>query len=557
MRTEPIAVMTEKGNISSSRRPPVPNIRCCYSLKKRKRRKLIEVGIGISIMGFAMLLVLVDIEKTSNITKILQQKDTTSSRSNNDSQQYNKKQSPVWPAPNNTCYTINHPSTYQRNRSDATTATIDPTTETTDTSSPNLFPVWVVPNHFRQHEIQHFLRDGVEQSPLFLALEGEDVYKIHQVNQTKVVWLVDQIRLGFRTEGSGNDKYPRFCWLTYKWTKERMKIASSQQNQEDKNRSTTSNDDDDDSSLSWPVHFIDWRDDPLQVNYCTYHKFVKLIGKDHVQYHKRSLVANRTFDYQRTQQLQAGHIRSFDDTNWQKYTSAAPKHVPYAVRTDTVREVYKTILEIYNEDMQSSCLDLASNLPRPKDVVHYWPIQTPAKINRSGGNSAHWREAVSRGIQEWAVTSTKNTNTNINNQTENDVNNLRPQVVYTDFTGTPDDAGRATASNTYIASMLEYKIVVVCQRNRHEDHYRLFEALVTGALVFTDTMLTLPLGLEADQSIIVYDTIEDMQNKLTWYLHPSNTTIREKIARRGRDISMRRHRSWHRVEEIVFGAIQS
>ena len=84
-----------------------------------------------------------------------------------------------------------------------------------------------------------------------------------------------------------------------------------------------------------------------------------------------------------------------------------------------------------------------------------------------------------------------------------------------------------------------------------EDHYRLFEALCSGALVMTDRMLSLPEGLQDGVSLVEFSSIDELKAKVLHYLRNSNERIA--IATRGKRIAMERHRSWHRMEEVVFG----
>ena len=111
--------------------------------------------------------------------------------------------------------------------------------------------------------------------------------------------------------------------------------------------------------------------------------------------------------------------------------------------------------------------------------------------------------------------------------------------------------GRRGVNADYIDGMLQTKILVVTQRDYWEDHYRLFEALISGAMVMTDRMLSLPAGLENGTSLIEFISEEDLRAKIHYYLQ--NTEKRLEIAREGRLVSMTKHRSWHRIEEIIFG----
>jgi spore maturation protein CgeB len=81
------------------------------------------------------------------------------------------------------------------------------------------------------------------------------------------------------------------------------------------------------------------------------------------------------------------------------------------------------------------------------------------------------------------------------------------------------------------------------------------EALVSGALVMSDVMLSIPPDFVDGESIIFYHNMTDLQNKVLYYLdHPKE---RLEIARRGWILAFHRHRSWHRMEEVFFGKILS
>jgi spore maturation protein CgeB len=79
----------------------------------------------------------------------------------------------------------------------------------------------------------------------------------------------------------------------------------------------------------------------------------------------------------------------------------------------------------------------------------------------------------------------------------------------------------------------------------------LFEALISGAVVMTDRMLSLPLGLKNGTSILEFSSADELRSMIEYYL--KHTEERLAIAHQGRRISMMHHRSWHRMEEIIFG----
>jgi hypothetical protein len=89
----------------------------------------------------------------------------------------------------------------------------------------------------------------------------------------------------------------------------------------------------------------------------------------------------------------------------------------------------------------------------------------------------------------------------------------------------------------------------VTQRDAWEDHYSLFKALISGSIVMTDRMLSLPQGLQNGTSVIEFTGEEDLK-----FLYFTNQfTERLSVAREGRKVAMTRHRTWHRIEEVIFG----
>lgn len=122
------------------------------------------------------------------------------------------------------------------------------------------------------------------------------------------------------------------------------------------------------------------------------------------------------------------------------------------------------------------------------------------------------------------------------------------------ITGSADRQGRRTPQPAYVKAMLDTKIVVVTQRDEWEDHFRLYEALLSGAMVMTDQMLTLPdLGLKNGTSIVEFNTVESLVSLANYNL--THEDERQSIAREGRFIALSRHRSWHRMEKISLGSI--
>jgi Glycosyl transferases group 1 len=101
--------------------------------------------------------------------------------------------------------------------------------------------------------------------------------------------------------------------------------------------------------------------------------------------------------------------------------------------------------------------------------------------------------------------------------------------------------------------MLTTKMIVVAQRDEYEDHYRSMVSLVCGAMVMTDVMLGLPDGFQDKQNIVVYSSAETLKEQLYFYLNTKNEMKRRNIAKKGWEMAMPKHRSWQRVEELLFG----
>ena len=103
----------------------------------------------------------------------------------------------------------------------------------------------------------------------------------------------------------------------------------------------------------------------------------------------------------------------------------------------------------------------------------------------------------------------------------------------------------------YLEALVSSKIVVVSQRDEWEDAYSLMESLASGALVAVDRMLAPPEGMINNTNCIFYDGMSSLRRLIRYYLN--HDTERKAIAQKGWELVMGRHRSWHRIETILFG----
>ena len=268
-------------------------------------------------------------------------------------------------------------------------------------------------------------------------------------------------------------------------------------------------------SLTWPVFVVDWSD-RTNTPRCT--QIEDELGCDNVHYSIRSIVKDRTWNSD-TEWVNVGRIQQLE---------ANYNHVPLFVRTDTVETLENVLQEQYDMNLASPI----ERIRRPIDVSHFWPLDLKGVKDAV---HAKLRQKVSHTIVELANTS-----------------HLQ---VFVCLAGNALQAGRRQVQSAYIEAMLNTKIIVVTQRDDWEDHYRLFEALVSGAMVMTDRMLSLPSGLQNGTSIVEFESAEDLRQKIMYYV--SHSDERLDIARKGREVSMSQHRTFHRVEQVVFGKVVS
>lgn len=264
--------------------------------------------------------------------------------------------------------------------------------------------------------------------------------------------------------------------------------------------------------LHWPIFIIDFTDG-IQLPHCGAVEAV--VGASNVRYSTRSLARryfNEKMNWTKTYQVldleQGGH---------------SYLHTPLIVRTDTVA----SLAENLGTRGHSLSSDIES-LERPVDVAHYWPVGDQSMV---GTLNSRLRTRIGDILEQL--------------EKEKHLN------FFLGLKGRGERTGRRGVNQEYIGGLLETKIVVVSQRDHWEDHYRLMEALIGGALVMTDRMVGLPAGLENGTSIVEFDSEESLRSLIVYYL--DHEIDRQEIARRGRRVAMARHRSWHRMEEIVFG----
>jgi hypothetical protein len=180
----------------------------------------------------------------------------------------------------------------------------------------------------------------------------------------------------------------------------------------------------------------------------------------------------------------------------------------------------------------SSLRDGTKDIPdRDLDVAHFW---------RDGDNSHYGflRRKVASTIT--ALNGTKVHGHRVRWLVKGINNSQTPEELY-------------SIQSEYVRLLLSAKIVVVAQNDEWEDHAVLMEALSSGALVMTDDMLNAPWGLKNHSNVVMYDSPNSLERLVHYYLHPQNEQRRLAIAQKGWELAMIEHRSWTRMETLLFG----
>lgn len=268
-------------------------------------------------------------------------------------------------------------------------------------------------------------------------------------------------------------------------------------------------------ATKWPIRIVDNRDYAV-LTHCSL--LPHLVGNENILYSFRALIEDRAWKNQEAWVSIGTRIAVEGQVPAAKHEY---RQRPIGVRTDIVGTVESVL-----QEHGSRLCDDTERLDRPVDVSYFWESSNYTR------DDAHLRDRVFEILVQLERAS-----------------NWKMQIG---IQGETAATGRKEASDSYVRAMLDSKIVVVAQRDKWEDHYRLFEAIVAGALVLTDKMLSLPKGLKDGESVAEYESEEDLLSKIEYYLrHPEE---RIKVAKRGRFIAMSRHRSWQHMEELIFGA---
>mmetsp|Transcript_13589 Transcript_13589/g.20683 ORF Transcript_13589/g.20683 Transcript_13589/m.20683 type:complete len:460 (-) Transcript_13589:75-1454(-) len=285
----------------------------------------------------------------------------------------------------------------------------------------------------------------------------------------------------------------------------------------------------------WKIIQIDYSDTPNITKPCWEGLVIpfnknneSIIPASNLKFYRRSMVVNRTGFMK-----QLGSVKSYDQN---PYTTnpIAVYHIPYGVRSDMVLLVNEYLAQTYDVDLPPTAktpLNPVWISNRTIDVRYFW-FNLP-RVCKGECDSSQGRSRVSVALRNWR-------------------HNHQKYNIQISLAGEKNEAGRQYPSKDYMDEMLHSKIVVVAQRDSHEDMYRLMEAMASGALVFSDPMLFPPKWLVDGEHYIVYWSESDLTKKLDHYLRRCPAE-RLRIANNGWNLVMQRYRSFHMMEDVVFG----
>eukprot|EP00567_Pseudictyota_dubia_P009565 CAMPEP_0197446832 /NCGR_PEP_ID=MMETSP1175-20131217/11673_1 /TAXON_ID=1003142 /ORGANISM="Triceratium dubium, Strain CCMP147" /LENGTH=860 /DNA_ID=CAMNT_0042977997 /DNA_START=1930 /DNA_END=4512 /DNA_ORIENTATION=+ len=333
--------------------------------------------------------------------------------------------------------------------------------------------------------------------------------------------------------------------------KRRQKTAAKQAN-----NSGAKNAQNDEEDLGWRIYVIDHTDRgvfPKEFEAKHFCEIAGLVGPSNVYFAQRSRVDGREASDDPERQFHVyGHPRDYSSLTDisgganGRCIHGTVWHLDYTVRADLLNAIASILREDHNSDLSPATfptlsipddsnlisaalfdrtLDPIVGVERPHDVVHFWDPDEKA-------NNAVLRTMVSQRVQSMG-------------ERYSDVS------AFAGLAGQRSVAGRKEPQGDYAEALLQYKIVIVCQRDSHETHYRLMEALISGALVMTDPVHYFPDGIEEGRHIVVYRSLDDLEDKILYYL--KNDKEREAIARNGWNVALQRQRSWHWLEDFVLG----
>ena len=359
-------------------------------------------------------------------------------------------------------------------------------------------------------EAMHFLYDGVDQSKVFHLVGVVSLYggttTNNNNNKTDAITIIPERGVTLQPEDANL------------WIVDGTRVAKLRRPFLDRLVQS--------SDAPWTVLFVDFTDrfhNQFQ-NYQKLNIWDDGRGKKkHVRIAARSIVHGRHFDAEKNR-IVPGRVAP------NLRTGGGPMlHSPYAVRSDIIDSIRQVLQVSENSTAALAKAIFDPDRERSIDVLHLWNISFVEGRSKL-------RNAVSKLVRSW-----------------NGFLKLEGRYATTSIEeqGMRRHVGRNQVDLSYIRALLSAKIVIVTQKDDWEDHYRLFESVSCGSLILHDAMVAPPKGLVQDETVVFFDSLDSLQGRVVHYLN--NEAERNAVSRKGWEVAMGQHRSWHRMEELVFG----
>jgi len=381
--------------------------------------------------------------------------------------------------------------------------------------------VYVVPRNYTKDdgigELKHFVLDGIDKSSLLKLTDD--------IDEEGAVWVVEHVRFG-KVGRHCPDLVP-FVERSLERRKERAADDFVLISVKLKDGNMTGNV----PIPPWKIIIIDFDDGSYHgINECS-QKLSSLLGKDNIHFATRGHVTGRNIVHishnEDTPFLHQGEAIDFKKKGVTKFINGYPRVLRYGVRTDYVDYIQEHIAGLSfqkNGKKTAVTVDNIAEYPRPMDVAHFW------NIGEDEIRGKH-RTEISKAVLNLAAE--------------------KKLTAVTEIKGLRAQFGRNHVNPSYIETMMKMKIVVVCQRDHWEGHYRLMEALLSGAMTMTDPQHPLPLYVENATNVIVYNSIAQLKQQILYYLEHDEE--RMKIAQAGHKVVMDYHQSSIWMERMIFG----
>ena len=229
-----------------------------------------------------------------------------------------------------------------------------------------------------------------------------------------------------------------------------------------------------------------------------------------------------------------GNIIDYSQLHLTHFMMNAVRHVDFGHRSileKCLEQEAAKLDSVGDQRRQEEEVDF-STLPRKLDVAHFWKV----------GNDDNITGTVRNTVNSVVFS--------LGNSTETGM----PLKIFAGHLGKDLGSYRSRDVTSILAQeMLRYKIVVVAQKDMYEGHYRLMDALLSGALVMTDSISLLPLFIIDKVSIVVYRSPAELRRSILYYLQDGHEEERQAIGRKGRDAALTHHSPAAWIERVIFG----